>query len=314
MRRRRDRQADVAEHQTGEDVEAAVRAAAQSIAERFQSAYPAFDVLPDDEEFLGASARLAETDVAFETVARLSRSPNPIVAAMAHRAASLRDDVPAEWLEWAFRRINGAYAGELLFLLCAIERHGEPPFIARILAHANPDWCEGWLLSVITSFVERRVRAGEQPTAAELERSVKEPEVEVVALLVAQLEGALPPETVREIEQRREGRARRAFFSSFGRIWESRRHEPALTTVGGRARVVAELRAVLRRPGARSALVVGEHGVGKSAVIREALREFQDEGWLVFEAAAADVHAGQVYIGALEGRVHEIVAHAGNRR
>ena len=74
--------------------------------------------------------------------------------------------------------------------------------------------------------------------------------------------------------------------------------------------VVEELRAVLHRQGPRSALVVGEHGVGKSTVIREALRELQDEGWLVFEAGGADVMAGQKYTGMFEGRVHEIVAHA----
>jgi hypothetical protein len=41
------------------------------------------------------------------------------------------------------------YAGELLFLLRAIERHGELPFIARVLARADPDWTEGWLQSVV---------------------------------------------------------------------------------------------------------------------------------------------------------------------
>src|SRR5438093_1469356 len=111
MKSRRRGDADVAEHGAGEDVEAAVRAAAQSIAERFDSGYPDFEALAEDEEFLSASRRLAETDVAFETVERLGRASNPIVAAMAHRAASLRADVPAEWLEWAFRRLKTVYAG-----------------------------------------------------------------------------------------------------------------------------------------------------------------------------------------------------------
>jgi hypothetical protein len=82
----------------GEDVEAAVRAAARSIAERLGSPYPDFEELADDGEFLQASQRLAGTDVAFETVARLGRASYPILAAIAHRAVSLRDDVPAEWV------------------------------------------------------------------------------------------------------------------------------------------------------------------------------------------------------------------------
>ena len=314
MKNRKRGDAEVAEDTAGEDVEAAVRAAARSIAERFESTYPHFEALAEDEEFLGASQRLAGMDIAFETVERLGRSSSPVVATIAHRAASLRADVPAEWLGWAFRRLKRGYAGEVLFLLQGIERHGEPPFIARVLARADHDWTEGWLLEVVTSFVERRVRAGEQPTAAEFDHSVNATDEQLVADVVAALEGALPAETVRDFEQWRERRARLEFFRSFGRIWEPWPDSSALTTVGGRMSVVEELRGVLRRQGPRSALVVGEHGVGKSSVIREALRAFHDEGWFVFEASGADVLAGQMYTGQLQGRVHEIATHAADGR
>ena len=295
-----------------EDIEAAVRASAQSIAERFDSPYPPFEDLAEDAEFLETSQRLAETDVLFETVARLERASSPIVAAMAHRAAWLRDDVPAGWGLWALRHLKGVYAGEVLFLLRGIERHGEPPFIARVLSRADHDWTEGWLLSVVTAFIEQRVEAGERPTITDFEQAVREPDEEQVAEVVAALEGVLPPETVREFEQWRERRVRDDFFKSFGRIWE-RQTQGALITVGGRAAVIAELRAMLLRQGARSALVVGEQGVGKSAVIREALRELQDDGWFVFEATGSDVLAGQKYSGDLQGRVHEIVAQTADR-
>jgi ATP-dependent Clp protease ATP-binding subunit ClpC len=295
-----------------EDVEAVVRASAQSIAERFDTPYPAFEDLAEDAEFLETSQRLAVHDVPFETVARLERSSTPIVAALAHRAAWLRDDVPVGWSLWALRRLKGVYAGEVLFLLRGIERHGEPPFIARVLSRADHDWTEGWLLSVVTAFVEQRIEAGERPTIMDFEQAVREPDEELVAGVVAALEGVLPPETVREFEHWRERRVRNDFFKSFGRIWE-RQAQGALTTVGGRAAVIAELRAVLLRQGARSALVVGEQGVGKSAVIREALRELQDEGWFVFEATGSDVLAGQKFLGELQGRVHEIVAQTADR-
>jgi ATP-dependent Clp protease ATP-binding subunit ClpC len=295
-----------------EDIEAVVRASAQSIAERYGTSYPAFEDLAEDAEFLETSQRLAETEVPFETVARLERASTPIVAAMAHRAAWLRHDVPVGWSLWALRRLKSVYAGEVLFLLRGIERHGEPPFIARVLSRADHDWTAGWLLSVVTAFIERRVEAGERPTITDFEQAVREPDEELVAEVVAALEGVLPPETVREFEQWRERRVRDDFFKSFGRIWE-RQTQGALTTVGGRAAVIAELRAVLLRQGARSALVVGEQGVGKSAVIREALRELQDEGWFVFEATGSDVLAGQKYIGEVEGRVHEIVAQTADR-
>ena len=41
-----------------------------------------------------------------------------------------------------------------------------------------------------------------------------------------------------------------------------------------------------------------------------ALKRLDDPDWLVFRAGAADVMAGQMYIGMMEGRVQEIVEHA----
>jgi hypothetical protein len=35
-----------------------------------------------------------------------------------------------------------------------IERHGTPPFLARVLPRADHDWSEGWLREVATDFVE----------------------------------------------------------------------------------------------------------------------------------------------------------------
>ena len=56
----------------------------------------------------------------------------------------------------------------------------------------------------------------------------------------------------------------------------------------------------------RSVLLVGEHGVGKTAVVRAAL-ERRPPSSLVLEATAAQVHAGAAYVGELETRVKEIV-------
>src|SRR5262249_57453436 len=100
---------------------------------------------------------------------------------------------------------------------------------------------------------------GEGPRGGDCEQAVREPDEEVVADVVAAMEGVLPPDTVREFDQWRQQHARLAFFKSFGRIWEQR-PETALTTVGGRAAVVAELLSGLRRHGPRSARGAGERG------------------------------------------------------
>lgn len=55
-------------------------------------------------------------------------------------------------------------------------------------------------------------------------------------------------------------------------------------------------------------LLVGEHGVGKSVLIDLLSERLLAEGWRVFEASAAEILAGQSYIGELEGRIREMLA------
>lgn len=55
-------------------------------------------------------------------------------------------------------------------------------------------------------------------------------------------------------------------------------------------------------------LVVGETGVGKSVLIEWLSERLHAEGWLVFEASAADILAGQKYIGELEGRIRQMLS------
>jgi ATP-dependent Clp protease ATP-binding subunit ClpC len=310
---RRKRDADRISEVRGEDVEAAARAAARSMAERFETPWPEPDDLITDSEFIETSRRLARSDIPFETVARLGRASNAILASIAHQAVANRADASPEWIDWAYRRLKQAYAGEVIVLLQAIERHGEPPYLARVLARSDDDWVRGWLFNAVSAFVERRVQAGERPTAAEFERFVHSSDVELVSALVGELEGVLPEATTQEFARWRDERAQREFFGRFGHVWEAPAVGP-LTSVGGRAKVVDALEETLRGSGPRSALIVGEHGVGKSAVSGEALRRLAAEDWFVFVAGAAEVNAGQQYIGQLEGRVQEIAERAAGRR
>jgi ATP-dependent Clp protease ATP-binding subunit ClpC len=297
---------------TAAEVEAAVRAAGRAIVKRFRE-FPDPATLLEDEEFARASDWLVSADVPDETVERLERS-SAVVAAMAHRAAARRPGVSEGWLDWAYKRLTKVYAGELVFLLEAIERHGEPPFVARAIARADSDWSWGWCHNVISAFVERRLRAGEEPTAADLVAVLDASNEEDVSSLVGALEGVLPAAVVSGFAEWREGRDRRQFFESFGRVWEPAERAPVLRSVGGRAAVLGALEATIRRPGARSVLLVGEHGVGKTTVLREVLASLHGEGWLVFEAGASEVNAGQSFIGQLEGRVRAIAEQAGGKR
>jgi ATP-dependent Clp protease ATP-binding subunit ClpC len=97
-----------------------------------------------------------------------------------------------------------------------------------------------------------------------------------------------------------------AFFRSVGTIVQRSSLPDAIVTPSRIAPLDAIV-AALRRRTRRSVIVVGERGLGKSVLTGAALKQLEGPGWLIFRAGAAEVMAGQMYIGMMEGRVQEIV-------
>ena len=54
-------------------------------------------------------------------------------------------------------------------------------------------------------------------------------------------------------------------------------------------------------------LVVGERGTGRLSRLRRAAALLADDGWMTFEAGAAEINAGMTYVGELEGRISHLV-------
>ncbi|NOT86607.1 MAG: AAA domain-containing protein [Lysobacter sp.] len=107
-----------------------------------------------------------------------------------------------------------------------------------------------------------------------------------------------------EVARRRERRT----LGGVGRLWT-----PPQNTSGGIVdhpeldRQIAQLYELLQATPPVSVLISGEQGVGKSVLVDRLFARLQTEGWLLFEASAAEVLAGQKYIGELEERVREML-------
>ncbi len=95
------------------------------------------------------------------------------------------------------------------------------------------------------------------------------------------------------------------FLGQYGRVLERPFDEPPAHLVGRRAELVEVIQDVLEQKPRRSLLLVGEHGVGKSRLVRAAL-EKMTENYVVFEASAAEMNAGAMWVGELEGRIKEL--------
>ena len=96
------------------------------------------------------------------------------------------------------------------------------------------------------------------------------------------------------------------FLGRVGKLWAAPFDRPETLLVGDRAELVEQMVEALQHEPARSLLIVGEHGVGKTALLRAALDRV-GRPLVVFEASAATINAGAMYVGQLEGRAKEVV-------
>ncbi|MBK9080504.1 MAG: AAA family ATPase [Hyphomicrobium sp.] len=95
------------------------------------------------------------------------------------------------------------------------------------------------------------------------------------------------------------------FLSSIGRFWPADAPQSALIEpIGWKDGLAAASRVVGRDP-ARPLMVIGEPMSGKTSFLKLLARVVSANGWRVFEASAADLQAGQLYIGQLEGRIRD---------
>jgi ATP-dependent Clp protease ATP-binding subunit ClpC len=112
-----------------------------------------------------------------------------------------------------------------------------------------------------------------------------------------------------ELRRRREKQT----LSGIGRVW-SPPTESAVIEHPELLRDIDKLHELLSMSRPKSVLLVGEHGVGKTVLTDRLLARLHAEDWLLFEASAAEVLAGQIYSGELEGRIRDLLSALDRKR
>lgn len=105
-----------------------------------------------------------------------------------------------------------------------------------------------------------------------------------------------------------------AFLNAIGRLWTDAPSDDLLVENDLLAERVELIHKILFSEPPRSVLLVGDSGVGKTVTIKALAKKLKETGWAVFEAGAADVMAGQIYIGQPEQRVQDLIKHLDHRR
>ena len=261
------------------------------------------EALEAEPAFQLAVSALADADTDVAEVVTLSRDADGWVASMALAALAQREDVPDDWLTWAARNPVRPSVCEDRLLLRALAVHSGQPVIG-----AGLQALESLRDEVVAEFVRERISRGEQ-VAVDTFDKVSLETADNLEAFIDRFEGDLGPDFRRSFETWRA----LANLRNIGRIWERPFDDPPTLLAGRRRELVEIVVAALEQSPPRSVLLVGEHGVGKTALTRAALDRI-DEDAIVFETTAAQINAGAIYIGELEGRVKTLVdAVAGQR-
>ena len=110
-----------------------------------------------------------------------------------------------------------------------------------------------------------------------------------------------------ELARRQAGRVDEAALTAFGRFWGAR-DDALLVEPAPWAAALGEAERAVTGPSAKSVLVTGGPRTGKSSFLALLGQRLAAEGWRVFEASTAELMAGQIYFGQLEGRVRQVVS------
>ncbi|HEX8116995.1 MAG TPA: AAA family ATPase, partial [Pyrinomonadaceae bacterium] len=294
-----------------------VYAVARSMDEFFNDTTHPRELLGHELFRRGVELSLNEASAPRGLLARAAEG-NALVACISLEALAQREGDDEEVVEAVLRDINAYYYWPRFYALRALAAHaGSRGILAPLLVRLNSTWREPMPVQALREFVSERVAAGDSLTPRELADAAEafafgaEQWNEVCANIDAVVM-QLPAAARAELSQWRGTRQTAEFVKAIGRVWTDEGRE--VFVLDAQAERVSELEAAVKREPSRSVLLVGESGSGKTALVRALAARLRDDGWLVFEAAPAEVMAGQVYIGQIEERVQAIVRNLEGKR
>jgi len=184
-----------------------------------------------------------------------------------------------------------------------------------VLARLDDSWlCNAPNLHVLGEFLQRRIHDGEsidlgKDFETELGNADGE-RLETIENILKKFPAELRRPLLQQMELWKGRRIDREFLGSIGRLWDGTQGDERLTIIEHDAErdALKKLEMILLDEPRRSVILVGDHGVGKTTLMRGLVKRFAEKNYLMFEASAVEILAGQSYIGQLEERVRNLLS------
>ncbi|MDX2042728.1 MAG: AAA family ATPase [Acidobacteriota bacterium] len=269
-----------------------------------QSAHPK-DMLSHAEFERGIKLLSSET---YSTADLLNyvAGTNGVICCMALEALARRETVEQDIFDPIINLMPNLGYWPVYFAFHALAKHTSHPQIGPVMARVNLAWRSSITIQLLREFIEARIAAGEKPDFGdELNLVTEDDQAENLETALREIGEPLVGRMLEQTQQHRLS----LFLRGIGSIW-SRDAEPRrelLIEHDYLIEQVNEVESAIQKKIPHSVLLVGESGVGKTALVRALARRLQQEGWMIFESSANELTAGQVFIGELEGRIQNLL-------
>ncbi|MCK5453443.1 MAG: AAA family ATPase, partial [Calditrichia bacterium] len=269
--------------------------------------------LLDFPEFLNGVSLLKKSDLSEDSLIEYYAGGNIIISCMALEALNHRS-ISQETVDKIVSFLGRCYLWPIYFAFRTISRKSKKPVIGAVISQAKEWWAQDRLLvQMANTFIEERLKKKEQMTFGNLLENLDSNNLAWIHNFLNNLDQEKVQPLLEEISELKKVELDTEFLNSFGRMWTQEAPKDRVfehdSIVSHTSRLIY---AVFKEP-FRSAILVGEPGVGKTAILRLLNSKIKKLNWKIFEATAHNVMAGQVYIGQLEERLYNLVKNLDTR-
>jgi ATP-dependent Clp protease ATP-binding subunit ClpC len=258
---------------------------------------------PDFEHGVGM---LTDPEVPLDQVVSYALGTHWVVGVLASEALARRPDSgPA--VGRVLSNIGQFAQWPLFFRLRFLAARAERPIIGPVLA-AVEDWWgkEPVTVGAVDEFLAHRAAAGDDVTFGAVLEDAAPERIGAIEAFVGRLDPRHSGPLLAELSAHRARMLDPAFVRSAGRLWTAPVPGPPVVRhpeVDGHLSAMGD---AFRESPPRSILLVGEPGVGKTALRRAFSEELAEAGWRIFQTSGSEILAGTRYVGDIETRVDQL--------
>jgi ATP-dependent Clp protease ATP-binding subunit ClpC len=278
----------------------------------YQSAHP--EDLLATTEFAAVVKMLSGNDTNVALLLSYLGGDNVILACAAAEALCKRDD-DGDLTDEVLQRLGRRAPWVDWFALRYLSARASRPVAAEVFVRAENLWSEyAAMRDYFNAFLDERRKDEGIPRFGKLLDECSDERLGNVQSCLESLNPELVGALIEEIDDWRRERVDTKYLESVGRVWPETVESSDIVIHDWLESNLDTLETNLGQSPPRSMVIIGQPGVGKSVLVNELCRRMQKRGWCVFEATAANVIAGQIYVGEIEQRIGKLVENLGGAR